>query len=175
MWSLVVKSGDKNVYLPLKNIFLALIGTYECKLDAKGRLILPQALRKQLLAYGSGEFVLKRSVFEKALELYPKGEWESVFSAVNKLNRFVRKNAQFIRSFTAGVKLLEIEESGRLTVTKDLVHFAGLKKELVLVACGNMIEIWDKLCYEKAIALTEEEFSSLAETVMGEKEEADGV
>jgi len=153
---------------------LALIGTYECKMDAKGRLILPQALRKQLLSYGVGNFILKRSVFEKALELYPEKEWDIVFSEVNKLNRFVRENTQFIRSFTAGVKILEIEESGRLLVSKDLKKYASLKKELVLVSCGNMIEIWDKTAYEKAIDISEEAFSALAEQVMGKKEE-DGV
>ncbi len=154
---------------------MALIGTYECKMDAKGRLILPQALRKQLLSYGGGNFILKRSVFENALELYPESEWQGVFSEVNKLNRFVRENAQFIRSFTAGVKIIEIEESGRLLVSKDLKGYAGLKKELVLVSCGNMIEIWDKKSYEKAIDISAEAFSALAEQVMGKKEEEDGV
>ncbi len=153
---------------------MALIGTYECKMDAKGRLILPHALRKQLLSYGLGNFILKRSVFEKALELYPEKEWDLAFSEVNKLNRFVRENAQFIRSFTAGVKILEIEESGRLLVNKDLKTYAGLRKELVLVACGNMIEIWDKSSYEKAIDMSEQSFSALAEQVMGKKGE-DGV
>jgi len=153
---------------------LTLIGTYECKMDVKGRLILPQALRKQLLSYGVGNFILKRSVFEKALELYPEKEWSVVFSEVSKLNRFVRKNAQFIRSFTAGVKILEIEESGRLLVSKDLIAYAGLKKELVLVSCGNMIEIWGKSAYESAIEMSEDAFSALAEQVMGKKEE-DGV
>ncbi len=153
---------------------MTLIGTYECKMDVKGRLILPQALRKQLLSYGVGNFILKRSVFEKALELYPEKEWSVVFSEVSKLNRFVRKNAQFIRSFTAGVKILEIEESGRLLVSKDLIAYAGLKKELVLVSCGNMIEIWGKSAYESAIEMSEDAFSALAEQVMGKKEE-DGV
>jgi MraZ protein len=52
-------------------------------------------------------FVLKRSVFQPCLELYPMDEWNLMMQKINKLNRFV-KNNDFIR-FTAGVKVVEID------------------------------------------------------------------
>ena len=68
------------------------IGTYECKADAKGRIMIPVALKKQLSAVVSKGFVLKRAVFNSCLELYPMQEWEQLMTKINKLNRFNTKN-----------------------------------------------------------------------------------
>ncbi len=144
-----------------------LIGTYECKADAKGRLMLPSQLKKQLNSIVSGGFVLKRSVFQPCLELYPMSEWNVLMSKVNKLNRFVKKNNDFIRRFTAGVRMVELDASGRLLIPKDLHSFAGISKEIVLSSAVNIIEIWDKDKYEKAIDAATVDFAQLAEDVMG--------
>jgi len=86
---------------------------------------------------------------------------------VNKLNRFVKKNNDFIRRFTAGVKIVELDVSGRLLVPKDLHSFAGISKEIVLSSAVNIVEIWDKENYEKAIDDAAGDFADLAEDVMG--------
>ncbi|RXP60311.1 division/cell wall cluster transcriptional repressor MraZ [Lutibacter sp. HS1-25] len=144
-----------------------IIGTYEGKADAKGRLLLSGALKKQLLPMLQDGFVLKRSVFQPCLELYPMAEWNVLMSQVNKLNRFVKKNNDFIRRFTAGVKIVELDASGRLLIPKDLQTFAGISKDVVLSSAVNIIEIWDKENYERAIDDATDEFADLAEEVMG--------
>ena len=151
-----------------------LIGTYECKADAKGRLMLPVALKKQLISSLAKGFVLKRAVFQPCLELYPLQEWEALMQKVNKLNRFKKKNNDFIRRFTAGVKAIELDVSGRLLIPKDLIGFAGIKKEIVVSSAVNIVEIWDKAQYEKAIDDAASDFASLAEDVMGQ-DHADGL
>lgn len=153
----------------------SLIGTYECKVDAKGRLMLPSALKKQLSSSMQKGFVLKRAVFQSCLELYPMQEWETLMQKVNKLNRFKKKNNDFIRRFTAGVKLIELDASGRLLVPKDLIAFAGISKEIVVSSAVNIIEIWDKANYEKAIDDAVIDFADLAEEVMGQDDDSDGV
>ena len=145
-----------------------LIGTYECKVDAKGRLMLPVAFKKQLSSVMEKGFVLKRAVFQPCLELYPMQEWESMMQNVNKLNRFKKKNNDFIRRFTAGVKSIDLDVSGRLLIPKDLVGFAGITKEIVVTSAVNIIEIWDKDKYEKAIDDAANDFADLAEDVMGQ-------
>jgi len=153
----------------------SLIGTYECKADAKGRLMLPVALKKQLspvLQYG---FVIKRAVFQPCLELYPMPEWETLMQKVNKLNRFKKKNNDFIRRFTAGVKLVELDGSGRLLVPKDLIAFTGISKDVVVSAAVNIVEIWDKEKYEQAIDDATVDFADLAEDVMGQDHDDNGV
>ena len=145
----------------------SLIGTYQCKADAKGRIMMPSALKKQLAAVVQKGFVLKRAVFQPCLELYPMEEWETMMSKVNKLNRFKKKNNDFIRRFTAGVRFVELDASGRLLVPKDLAAIASLNKEVVVSSAVNIIEIWDKDSYEKAIDDAAVDFADLAEEVMG--------
>lgn len=145
----------------------SIIGTYECKVDAKGRLLLPAPFKKQLAASLQDGFVLKRSVFQPCLELYPMVEWNLMMQKINKLNRFVKKNNDFIRRFTAGVKVVEIDNLGRLLVPKDLIGFAHISKDIVLSSAVNIIEIWDKDLYEKAIDESVVDFADLAEDVMG--------
>ncbi|WP_347173604.1 division/cell wall cluster transcriptional repressor MraZ [Polaribacter uvawellassae] len=144
-----------------------LIGTYECKADAKGRVMFSSALKKQLLPVVSEGFVVKRAVFQSCLELYPMKEWNLMMDKINKLNRFVKKNNDFIRRFTAGVKVVELDASGRLLIPKDLCQFAGIEKQVVLSSAVNIIEIWDKDKYENAIDDAAVDFAELAEDVMG--------
>ncbi|WP_299885470.1 division/cell wall cluster transcriptional repressor MraZ [uncultured Lacinutrix sp.] len=153
----------------------SLIGTYECKADTKGRLMLPAALKKQLAPVLQNGFVLKRAVFQPCLELYPMAEWEVLMQKVNKLNRFKKKNNDFIRRFTAGVKMIEVDGSGRLLIPKDLVVFANISKNIVLSSAINIVEIWDKEKYEQAIDDAALDFADLAEEVMGQDEEGDGI
>lgn len=145
----------------------SLIGVYECTIDAKGRLLLPAPFKKQLQSVLKKGFVVKRSVFQKCLELYAMDEWNALVKDVNKLNRFRKKNVDFIRMFNAGVKPVELDNTGRILLPKDLVTFAGISKTLVMSAAVNMIEIWDKDRYEQAINDPAVDFGSLAEEVMG--------
>ena len=146
------------------------IGTYECKADTKGRIMLPVALKKQLAQNLAEQFVLKRAVFNNCLELYPIQEWEAMMEKVNQLNRFNKKNNDFIRRFTAGVRLVEVDATGRLLIPKDLVIHAGISKETVISSAVNILEIWDKDCYEEAINEATIDFGALAEDVMGDKD-----
>ena len=149
----------------------SLIGTYECKVDAKGRLMLPSAIKKQLSPILQNGFVLKRSVFQPCLELYPMTEWELLMQKVNGLNRFRKKNNDFIRRFTAGVKMIEVDAAGRLLIPKDLIVFSGINKDAVVSSAINIIEIWDKDKYEQAIDEATIDFSDLAEEVMGQDDD----
>ncbi|NNE33507.1 MAG: division/cell wall cluster transcriptional repressor MraZ [Winogradskyella sp.] len=151
------------------------IGTYECKADAKGRLMIPAVLKKQLSAALQDGFVLKRAVFQPCLELYPMAEWNSLMNKINKLNRFKKKNNDFIRRFTAGVKVVEVDNAGRLLIPKDLMAFSGINKEVVLASAVNIIEIWDKTKYEKAIDDAASDFADLAEEVMGQDDDDNGI
>mgnify|MGYP001172126742 FL=1 len=150
-----------------------LIGVYECKLDVKSRFMLPKAFKKQLSSAVDSPFILKRSVFHKCLELFTMDQWNEVVLDINKLNRFVKKNNDFIRMFTAGVKVVELDNTGRLLLPKDLQLFSGINKDLVLSSSGNMIEIWDKKSYEYVINNENIDFASLAEDVMGSKDVKD--
>ena len=169
--------GKKFIFLNTrKHTMVNLIGTYECKADAKGRLALSAALKKQLAPVLQDGFVIKRSVFHPCLELYPMEEWDILMTKINKLNRFVKKNDDFIRRFTAGVKVVDLDASGRLLIPKELQMIAGIKKDVVLSSMVKIVEIWDKEKYENVIADSSNNFAELAEDVMGKlNENEDGI
>ncbi len=150
-----------------------IIGVHDCKVDSKGRLLLPSALKSQLESILSEGFILKRSIFQSCLELYPRSEWNRAVKGVNKLNRFVKKNNDFIRVFMAGVREVELDQTGRLLIPKDLAVFAGISGPIVLASALNMIEIWDKDKYESSISESLGDFSALAEDVMGQINETE--
>mgnify|MGYP003902181841 CR=1 FL=1 len=102
-------------------------------------------------------------------------EWEVLMQKVNKLNKFKKKNNDFIRRFTAGVKVVEIDSNGRLLIPKDLTVFADITKNIVMSSAINIIEIWDKDKYEKAIDDATGDFADLAEEVMGQDDDAHGI
>lgn len=157
------------------NLLNSFIGTYECKADAKGRLMIPAVLKKQMSAVLQDGFVLKRAVFQPCLELYSMAEWTILMTKINTLNRFKKKNNDFIRRFTAGVKIVEVDATGRLLIPKDLIAFSGISKQVVLASAVNIIEIWDKDKYEQAIDDAALDFADLAEEVMGQNDDVDGV
>ena len=131
--------------------------------------MMPIAIKKQLSNIITSGFVLKRAVFNTCLELYPTQEWTLLMEKINSLNRFNKKNNDFIRRFTAGVKTVEIDISGRLLIPKNLIKHAQIGKEIVVSSAINIIEIWDKSLYEKAIDEATLDFGVLAEEVMGDK------
>uniref|UniRef100_UPI0025F3072E division/cell wall cluster transcriptional repressor MraZ n=1 Tax=uncultured Winogradskyella sp. TaxID=395353 RepID=UPI0025F3072E len=81
----------------------------------------------------------------------------------------------FIRRFTAGVKVVEVDATGRLLIPKNLLSFSGITKQTVLASAVNIVEIWDKDKYEKAIDDAALDFADLAEEVMGQDDNEDGV
>lgn len=136
--------------------------------------MLPAAIKKQLLPLMQNGFVLKRSVFQPCLELYPMSEWEILMQKINQLNRFKKKNNDFIRRFTAGVKVVEVDNTGRLLIPRDLMVFSDISKDIVISSAINIIEIWDKDKYEQAIDDATGDFADLAEEVMGQ-DDSDGL
>ena len=146
-----------------------ILGTYECKADSKGRIMLPSSLKKQIAPVLKDGFVIKRSVFNKCLEIHPMSEWKKIVDQVNQLNRFVKKNNDFIRSYMSGLKIVNADSSSRVLIPKDLLEFAGLEKQIVLSSSVNIIEVWDKNEYEKSVSKSLKKFGDLAEEVMGNK------
>ncbi len=146
-----------------------LIGEYECRLDPKSRVMLPSSLKKQIPQEAKERFVINRG-FEKCLVLYPKNEWDTISADVNKLNLYNKKNREFVRYFYRGATELGLDGTSRLLIPKTLLDYAGIDKDLVLFAFSNRIEIWAKENYDRLLTDEPEDFSSLAEEVMGKKD-----
>ena len=150
------------------------IGEYDCRLDNKGRFILPASLKKQLNQESHNQFVVNRG-FEKCLVMYRKTEWEAITDEINKLNQYVKENRDFIRYFYRGALELTLDSAARLLLPKRLLEYAAIENDLVLFAHTNKIEIWSAESYHAILSNEPDDFAALAEKVMGKpKDTANG-
>lgn len=144
-----------------------LIGEYECKLDTKGRMVVPAGLKRQLPDVEREGLVVNRG-FERNLVIYTRTEWNKILKQLSRLNQFQTKNREFVRKFMSGATELMLDSAGRVLLPKSLLEYAEIGSELVLACNLEKIEVWSKPQYEEQmVALSEEDFSDLAEQVMG--------
>ncbi|MCB0819191.1 MAG: division/cell wall cluster transcriptional repressor MraZ [Bacteroidetes bacterium] len=144
------------------------IGEYACKVDAKGRVVLPMGLLKQFPEGQRESFVINRSVFQRCLVLYPMELWNMTMNDLGRLNRFVKENDDFIRMFTNGAVRVEVDGSKRILLPKRLSDYAGIRNDIVFTANLNKIEIWSDQGHESVMGEFDADgFAQLAEKVMG--------
>lgn len=141
------------------------LGEYEATIDAKGRFLLPGALKKQL-EDGETRFVISRG-FEKCLNLYPGKTWDAIMERISKLNDFDPKVRQFKLLFLGGATEVELDSAGRMLLPPSLKEHAGLTKDIVLACSIDKINIWDAVKYKQFFEqFSADDFSSLAQQVM---------
>ena len=143
------------------------LGEFEATLDAKGRFLLPAGFKKQLPEEELGRFVINRG-FEKCLALYPMGTWEPLFAKINGLNEFDPRQREFRRAFLNGATYVEPDTAGRILLPPSLKLYAELQKDIVLMATGDKLEIWDSNKYKEIFdSLSSDTFSDLGDQVLG--------
>ncbi len=146
---------------------IGFLGEYAATLDAKGRFLLPAGFKKQL-QQKENRFIISRG-FEKCLSLYPSKSWEPIYTKISQLNDFDPKVREFRRQFLGGATEIELDNAGRLLLPATLKDFAGLQKDIILVAALDKIEIWDANKYKQFFeSFSSEYFSSLAKEVMAD-------
>lgn len=143
------------------------LGEYEATLDVKGRFLLPAGIKKQLPGEETNRYVINRG-FEKCLALYPLRTWEPLFAKITGLNEFDPKQREFRRAFLNGATYVEPDSAGRILLPPNLKMYAGLEKDIVLMATGDKIEIWDSNKYKQFFdSISSEALSDLGNHVLG--------
>lgn len=143
-----------------------LLGEYECKMDPKGRMRLPTGLIAQLGEGITHTFVINRG-FDNCLMLYPETVWDKISAEVNQLNLYNKKNREFVRYFYRGAQKVEMDNADRILINKRLLEYAEIDKDVILSAYNDRIEIWATEKYDQVIDAEPEDFSDLAEEVLG--------
>jgi MraZ protein len=170
----VVKSG--NLWWIMSIIFLHLFyskglfgrvmaffsSEYECKLDAKGRLVLPAKIKAQLPESGGTELMLRRG-FEPCLVLYPLLEYKKIYNKIAGLNEFNEEFRMLQRNFFRGNALVDLDTMGRFLIPKPMIRYSQLEKQVIVVGMGNRVEIWNPDLYDKYLINDQSEFSKLAQ------------
>lgn len=145
-----------------------LSGEYECKLDPKGRLVLPAKIKANLPEASGNQVVLTRG-FEPCLVLYPKQEWKTIYDRVAALNEFNEEYRQFQRNFFRGNTEIELDNTGRFVLPRTMQRYADIEKEVIIVGLGNRVEIWNPERYEDFLIKDQQQFSNLAQKFLGDQ------
>ena len=143
------------------------LGEFEATLDAKGRFLLPTGFKRQLPEEETNRFVINRG-FEKCLALYPMRTWEPLFEKITGLNEFDPKQREFRRAFLNGATYVEPDSAARILLPPNLKAYAELEKDIVLMATGDKIEIWDSNKYKQFFdSISSDALSDLGNQVLG--------
>ena len=145
------------------------IGEYYCKLDSKGRLLLPSSFKEQLGVALEEGFVLRPSLFGDCLELFGMSDWRAMQEKLGRLNPFKAENVMLIRRFNAGARMVKVDANGRLQIPKDLMDKTGLVKEVVMTSLIDRMQIWDRSMKEiEDSKISEKEFAEMLTAKLGD-------
>jgi MraZ protein len=143
------------------------IGDYECKVDVKGRIILPAAFKKQMPADAQDRFVVRKDIFEKCLVLYSIEDWNIQLESIRKkINPYNREHNKFLRNFFKGTAEMSLDNNNRLLIPKRFLDLIEADRDIVLAGQDGRIEIWPSDVYNK-IDMPADDFADLAEKLMG--------
>lgn len=132
------------------------LGTYQPKLDDKGRLILPAKFRDQL----SEGLVVTRAQ-DRALAVYPMDTFSKLMEEISNAPSTVKKVRDYQRMLSAGASHEVPDKQGRVTIPPILRTYAGLDRDVVVIGAMNRAEIWDLKVWEEYSASQEEDFADL--------------
>ena len=143
------------------------IGDYGCKVDVKGRIILPMSFKKQMPADSQDRFVVRKDIFESCLVLYSIEDWNLQLDKIRKMiNPYNREHNMFMRNFFKGTAEISLDGNNRLLIPKRLMDLIGADRDVVLAGQDGRIEIWSSGEYEK-IDMPATDFANLAEKLLG--------
>ena len=148
---------------------ITFIGEYTCKLDDKGRVLLPSSFLKQMANDGGVQdrFIIKKDIFDPCLNLFPINEWERQNQILRKnTNPYNREHNKFLRGFFKGTAEVVLDGNNRLLIPKRLLDEIAAGKEIVMAGQLGQIGIWTRDAYDR-IESNDENFAALAEKIMG--------
>ena len=137
------------------------LGTYEPKLDDKGRMFLPARFREDM----EGGIVLTRGQ-EHCIYAFPASEFENMTAELRRAPLSSKQARDWIRVMLSGAYKEIPDKQGRISVPADLRAYAGLGRELAVIGAGSRAEIWDASAWREYLAFQEEVFSNTAEEII---------
>ena len=117
-------------------------GQYSYSLDTKGRVNIPAKFRQVLSEENDKTFIITRGE-DRCIWVYPLIVWEEITEKLSKLSAVSPNNRHFIRKTTRLATPVQYDKQGRIILTKPLINYASLKKEIYIIGTLNKLEIWN--------------------------------
>lgn len=174
MWKILENSGRKwkkdYNFATLKKCvrMTGFFGRHSAKIDDKGRIVIPSAI-KSVVPADQMPFVIRKDMYSNCLEMYTWQEWANMSQAVrSKLDlAFNEDHMRYWRTYMSDtVTVVPDAKLGRITIPKEILDKAGIEKEVVFLGVDYKVEIWAKEEIENG-KLSSEEFRSMGRKISG--------
>ena len=121
-----------------------MIGKYPAKLDDKNRLFVPAKLREELGSVFYVTYGFNGS--HKCLTAYTETDWNTLTENFNKLSVAQRSGAASLIFINAAE--CNPDKQFRFGLTQNLLNYAGIERDVLIVGRAGQAEIWDAAAYE---------------------------
>ncbi len=143
------------------------IGDYPCRVDVKGRIVLPSAFKRQAAIAADDRFVVRKDVFENCLVLFTSGDWDIQLEKIRRhINPYNREHNMFLRNFFKGTAEVVPDGNNRLLIPRRLLDSVAIERDTILAGQDGRIEIWSEKLYGRT-AMQPDDFADLAEKLLG--------
>ena len=140
-------------------------GRYSYSVDSKGRIALPARLRKSVSPEANETFIVTRG-FEQCLFVYPQDEWGRLEDSIRRLSPSNPQHRFFVRTLLQWATDCQPDSQARLSIPHDLLKFAGIENEVLILGVLERIEIWNPKIYEEYMANQPATYETVAEAVL---------
>ncbi len=143
-------------------------GSYSYSVDSKGRINIPARLRKYVSTEANDTFVITRG-FEQCLFVYPLDEWNRLEQSIRALSSSNPKDRYFTRTLLQIATESQLDGQARITVPKELLQFAGIETEVLIIGVFERIELWNPKVYQKYLESQPDSYENIAQAVLEKK------
>jgi MraZ protein len=140
-------------------------GSYEYSVDNKGRINIPARLRRYVSLDANDTFVVTRG-YEQCLFVYPLDEWNTLEQSIRELSTTNPKHRFFMRTLLERATECQLDGQSRITIPKELLQFAGIENEVLILGVLERIEVWNPSVYREYQKSQSESYEDVAQTVL---------
>ncbi|HOI30970.1 MAG TPA: division/cell wall cluster transcriptional repressor MraZ [Melioribacteraceae bacterium] len=145
------------------------LGSFKYSVDSKGRISIPARFRKYVTQEANDTFIITRGIVQ-CIDIYPQDSWKNeVLVRINQLDDFDPDESAFKRMLLELAAEDKLDSQARLLVPKNLLEFAGIDKDVLILGQNKKIEIWNPAVYESHKKENLKPFAEIAKQVMQKK------
>jgi len=140
-------------------------GSYEYSVDSKGRINIPARLRKYVSTEANDTFIVTRG-YEQCLFVYPLDEWNRLEHSIRELSATNPKHRFFMRALLERATESQLDGQSRVTIPKELLQFAGIENDVLILGVLERIELWNPRVYHEYLKTQADSYENVAQNVL---------
>jgi MraZ protein len=140
-------------------------GSHDYSVDSKGRINIPARLRKYVSPEANDTFIVTRG-YEKCLFVYPLDEWNKLEQSIRDLSPTNPQHRFFMRTLLELATESQLDGQSRITVPRELLQFAGIENDVLILGVLERIELWNPRIYQDYLKAQADSYENVAQNVL---------